>query len=115
MAEKKQDASVSEAEQSVGIFPHVTIPTVFADGVTNFFHSREVAKFYLSRFDPSLTGMGGVQAQSSCQVVMPLSSFMVTAAFFKTAVEALVAQGVLNKDDWSNALEAQAKGFKFNG
>jgi hypothetical protein len=87
-------------------FPSPSLPTIFADGVSNFFHSPEVGKFYFSRIDPELEGGPEIQQQIVAQVVMPMTSFVNTAAFFMKAVDRLIAQGAVSREQWAGAQES---------
>jgi hypothetical protein len=95
------------------VFPPPTLPTIFADGVANFFHSPEVGKFYLTRVDPEFGGGSRSNHQVIAQIAMPMSGFVYTAAFFAKAVERLIEQGSVTPEQWKAASEAQA-GFEFN-
>jgi hypothetical protein len=105
--------TTSTAEVGSPQYPPATIPTIFADGVTNFNNSIEITKFYFFRFDPTFAGVGPALPQVFAQVAMPMSGFVATVAFFKAAVEKLVEQGQVSKEAWENAQTAQS-GFKFN-
>jgi hypothetical protein len=80
-------------------YPSEYIPTIFADGVINFNRNQEVVRFYLSRLDPPLDAEGRPDLRSIAQVVMPVSRFLETAAFFENVLSRLVADGVVKEDD----------------
>jgi hypothetical protein len=112
MAEKNlEDQSTNVTEP---VYPLPNLQVVFADGVLNFSNSKETTKFYLFRFDPSLNGVGPSHLQPACQVVMPLTSFLGTAAFLSGAIESLIRQGLLTQDQWKQELDKQ-KGHFANG
>lgn len=95
-------------------YPPPNTPTFFADGVMNFNHSPEVAKFYWFRFDPAI-GLGPNQTQIVAQTAIPLSGFVQTVAFFQAAIHKLIGQGSLDAQVWDNAVKEADKGFGFNG
>jgi hypothetical protein len=94
------------------IFPPPTLPTIFADGVANFFHSPEVGKFYLMRIDPELGGGPRSSQQIVAQVAMPMAGFVLSAAFFAKAIERLLEQGAVTQEQWKAAQVTQS-GFEF--
>jgi hypothetical protein len=102
------------ADTSPPAYPTATIPTIYADGVLNLNQSPNVIKFYLFRLDPALTASSVPLPQAVCQVVMPLSSMVLTAAFFNAAIDALVKQGHVREADWKAAKETASRDFKFN-
>jgi hypothetical protein len=74
-------------EDTPSEFPPPQLPTVFADGVTNLATSLSVAKFYLARNDPSLTGDGQNRLQVFAQIIMPISGFLQAFAFFERTID----------------------------
>jgi hypothetical protein len=71
----------------------------FADGVTNFAHSKSIVKFYLYRTDPSVDASGPYENNIVAQIVMPLDGFVRTALFLNRGIELLVSKGAMSQAD----------------
>jgi hypothetical protein len=80
-------------------FPRLELPTIFADGVVNILPSKEVVKFYLSRFDPPIVGDANLLQRVIAQVAMPTTAFVQTAVFFQVALNHLVDEGYVSKTE----------------
>jgi hypothetical protein len=87
-------------------FPASGMPTVYADGVTTIQPTPEVIKFYLARIDPNLKADGRALTQPFAQVVMPMSGFLQTVAFFGKMVQNLIDQRVVTKEQVDEAYKA---------
>lgn len=81
------------------LFPDANIPTVFADGVSNFQPAPETGRFYLVRFDPAVNGKPESAVHAVAQVVMPLSAFVQTTIFFENMLRIAVADGHVTQAD----------------
>jgi hypothetical protein len=81
--------------------PHGSIPTFYSDGVSSAQIGREVVRFYVSRFDPNMSGTGPAQNEPIAQIVMSASAFVQTAAFLNAMVDRMVDTGVLSAEDKS--------------
>jgi hypothetical protein len=64
------------------------------------------------RIDPDLGGGPKSSQQIVAQVAMPMSGFVLSAAFFLRAIENLLAQGAVTKEQRERAQAAQS-GFEF--
>jgi|SRR5579883_2001352 len=76
-------------------FPERQFPTVFSDTILNLSTTGELAKFYLTRNDPSFTGSGQNLLQPFVQVVMPLSGFLQSFAFFERTIERMAGNNAM--------------------
>jgi hypothetical protein len=93
IAEKPEHAGRPDSE-----FPTANFPTVFADGVLSLAPGPGIVKYYLYRVDPNMFGRGGMAANPSLQVVMPLSGFVEMAVFFEKQISDLISQGQISRE-----------------
>lgn len=73
--------------------PPWSVPTVFADGITNLAPAHGTVRFYLYRSDPETTGGVIYKNQVFAQIIMPSAGFAVTAAFIERALKHFAAEG----------------------
>jgi len=93
-------------------FPGPTTQTLFADGVANFSHSTEFAKFYFFRMDPDFFGSGAVSGQIAAQVILPMTSLFQSVAFLNAAIEDICIKSPDLKAKWAEAQKFQKENFK---
>jgi hypothetical protein len=79
-------------------YPPPHFPTVFADGVSNIANTPTIVKFFMMRFEPSLTSSGPQKPQAFAQVIMPMDGFMATFAFFEAAIKRYLSQGTISEE-----------------
>jgi hypothetical protein len=82
------------------------IPLLFADGIANFAHSAEIARFYLYRFDPGAEGVtdrADATVTGVSQIVMPFGAALDAAAFLLNAIDNLSAKDAAVAEKWKKA------------
>ena len=93
-------------------YPAPGLPTIFADGVLNFQPSPQVVKFYLFAFEASTNAVSEQRFNPVAQVVMPMSAFVNTVAFFGSIAERLVKDGVVSQAELDQTRIAYAEANK---
>ena len=93
-------------------FPPPGAPTIFADGVLNLQQSPQVVKFYLFAFEASIGSGAEQRFNPVAQVVMPVSAFINTVAFFDSIADQMVKDGVVAQADLDRTRGAYADGHK---
>jgi hypothetical protein len=88
-------------------YPSPQFPTVFADGVSNIVNSKQVTKFFLTRFESDLASTNPSKSQPFMQVVTSMEGFAATFTFFEAAVERYVSQDLLTQQMINQFREAQ--------
>lgn len=86
------------SDQEVPVYAPTHSPVAYADTVTSFAHTSEVAKFYFARFDPSANGVGPRKTEIVAQVVMPLESFVGMTLFFQEMLEVVKERGAITDE-----------------
>lgn len=94
------------------IYPREDLPVIFADGIANFANSPEIFKFYLYRFDPSITGVGPAESHAVAQIIMPMAGILGSIAFLNVAVNDMATKYPHIAKAWVEAQEFQSRTFK---
>jgi|TARA_E500000318_G_scaffold85190_2_gene81064 hypothetical protein len=84
--------------KEVPVYAPTHSPVAYADTVTSFAYTSEVAKFYFARFDPSANGVGGRKTEIVAQVVMPLEAFAGMTLFFQKMLEVVKEGGAISDE-----------------
>ena len=90
--------------------PKGGIPTLYSDGVSSAQVGREVVRFYLSRFDPNMSGNGPAQNEPVAQIVMSASAFAQTAGFLNAMVDRMIIAGVITVEEKARFFELEVAG-----
>ncbi len=93
-------------------YPSPALPTIFADGVLNFQPGQQVVKFYLFAFEASTTSVSEHRFNPVAQVVMPVSAFLNTVAFFDSVAQRLVKDGVVSQAELDQTRNAYVEAHK---
>lgn len=86
-------------------YPPAQLPTVYADGVMNLSTTYSIGKFYLARFDPSITGQGPNRLQVFAQVVMPIQALAQAYAFLEKTLTKMAETNTILADEIARARE----------
>ena len=86
-------------------YPPAQTPTVYADGIINLSTTLSVAKFYLARFDPSVTGDGTNKLQVFAQVVMPLQAIAQSYVFLEKTLSRMAKNNAILAEEIARARE----------
>jgi hypothetical protein len=111
MTDANQKSDTSGAKTTSVVVTHATgippadVHTVYADGIANIAPGDHVIRFYLFRTDPDISGAPSYQNRAVTQVIMPLDSFIVTAAFMNKSLDTLVEQGIISRERLELLLE----------
>lgn len=98
--------------QPPAAYPPPGLPTHFADGVLNFQSGQQVVKFYLFAFEASTSSMTEHRFNPVAQVVMPVSAFINTVAFFDSVAQKLIKDGVVSQAELDQTRVAYAEAHK---
>ena len=102
-------------EQGAGLgasYPSPGLPTIFADGVLNFQSGQQVVKFYLFALEASTTSVSEHRFNPVAQVVMPVSAFLNTVAFFDSVAQRMVKDGLVSQAELDRTRSAYAEAHK---
>lgn len=103
--EATKEAHKQMVEQT-GKFPPRDCPVVYADVVASMARNGGAIKFYLVRFDPSLTADGTNQTQYVAQIILPAVGFVNAVTFFDAQLKEM-----LNKNEVTAELVDRARKF----
>jgi hypothetical protein len=70
--------------------PPGNLQTIFADNIVNLARGSGVVKFYLTRFDPPMSGNAQPDSVPVCQVIMPIRTFAAMTVFFQQQLEIMI-------------------------
>ncbi|MFG1236271.1 hypothetical protein V5F63_03625 [Xanthobacter autotrophicus DSM 597] len=87
MSDNAKAGELNEADDSP-LYADPNTPIVYVEAIANLAHGKHVAKFYLGRFDPSISGVGDSQFNASIQIVMPIDALVNFLHFSKTLSKA---------------------------
>ena len=104
--------SNEQAPSPPSAFPAQGVPTIFADGVLNLQHSPQVVKFYLFALEASTSSSAEQRFSPVAQVVMPVSAFINTVAFFDSIAERLVKDGMVTQAELDRTRGVYAEAHK---
>ena len=88
--------------------PNGNIPTLYSDGVSSAQIGREVVRFYISRFDPNLSGSSPAQNEPVAQIIMSASAFVQAVAFLNKMVDGMVSTGIVTSEEKSRLYNFEA-------
>jgi hypothetical protein len=82
------------------------LPTLFADGVANLVNTNEIVKMVLFRTDGDISDQSKFENVGVGQIVMTMSGFANTLAFFEKAQKTFLTTGVLTEEKMQAARKA---------
>jgi hypothetical protein len=79
-------------------YPPISCPTMFADGVLSCSIAPGIAKFYLMRFEPNLSGNNEFRIQPMVQIVLPSEGFVNLAVYLNMQVDRMIRSGFISQN-----------------
>jgi hypothetical protein len=79
-------------------FPPPWLPVVFGDVIANLAVNDQIAKFYILRTNPDISGKNEYENQPAAQIVMPLSAFIGSLLFLNRMIDRFVENGLIGKE-----------------
>lgn len=83
-------------------FPAPWLPVVFGDVIANLAVNDQIAKFYILRTNPDISGKNEYENQPAAQVVMPLGAFIGSLLFLNRMIDRFVENGIISKEYLDN-------------
>jgi hypothetical protein len=85
------------------IFTTRDCPVVYADFAATVSRNGGAIKFYLVRFDPSITADGTNQTEYVAQIILPALGFVNLATFFDAQLKEMLNKGEVKLADVEQA------------
>lgn len=86
------------AQPVTGPYPPCNFPTIFVDSIVNLARVGGVVKFYLTRFDPPMSGNAQANQSPVCQIVMPKEGFVAMTMFFQQQLEIMIQKNEVTRE-----------------
>ena len=79
-------------------YPFSTAVALFADSVPSLTFNAGIVRFYCSRIDVSVNGLGSSANNTVAQIIMPVEGFASAVTFFEAQLEAMVRRGLIDRE-----------------